>query len=122
MRSLHRKRHAHAESRQRYHRRGAHTYENHLPEDRRDFEKLARERSDKNPVEQIQIELEIIFQSESRRCISKPYYFSVAPSAQNAKLRALTKAEISALLNNGLAGFTVEREWPKAKSMLSARY
>jgi hypothetical protein len=48
--------------------------------------------------------------------------FSVAPSAQNAKLRALTKAEISALLNDGFAGFTEERQWPKAKSMLSARY
>jgi hypothetical protein len=48
--------------------------------------------------------------------------FSVAPSAQNAKLRALTKAESSALQNGGFAGFTVERQWPKAKSMLSARY
>jgi hypothetical protein len=41
---------------------------------------------------------------------------------QNAKLRALTKAEISALLNDGFGGFTKERRWPKAKSMLSARY
>jgi hypothetical protein len=48
--------------------------------------------------------------------------FSVAPSAQNAKLRALTKAESSALLNDGFAGFTEERRCPKAKSMLSARY
>jgi hypothetical protein len=48
--------------------------------------------------------------------------FSVAPRAQNAKLRPLTKAEISALLNDGLAGFTGEREWLKAKSILSARY
>jgi hypothetical protein len=48
--------------------------------------------------------------------------FSVAPSAQNAKLRALTKAESSASLNDGFAGFTKERQWPKAKSMLSARY
>jgi hypothetical protein len=46
----------------------------------------------------------------------------VAPSAQNAKLRALTKAEISALLNDGFGGYTEERQWPKAKSMLSARY
>jgi hypothetical protein len=37
-------------------------------------------------------------------------------------VRALTKAEISALLNEGFAGFTEERQWPKAKSMLSARY
>jgi hypothetical protein len=48
--------------------------------------------------------------------------FSVAPSAQNAKLRALTKAESSALLNDGYGGFTEERQWPKAKSMLSVRY
>jgi hypothetical protein len=47
--------------------------------------------------------------------------FSVAPNAQNAKLRALTKAEISALLNDRLA-FIGERSWPKAKSMLFARY
>jgi hypothetical protein len=47
--------------------------------------------------------------------------FSVAPSAQNAKLRALTKAEISALLNDGFGGFTEERQWPKAKSTLSVR-
>jgi len=66
MRSLHRKRHAHAESGQRYHRCGAHTYENHLPEDRRDLEKLTRERRNKNPVEQTEIEVEIVFQSESR--------------------------------------------------------
>ena len=71
MRSLHRKRHAHAESRQRYHRRGAHTYENHLPEDRRDLEKLTRERRNENPVEQTEIELEIVFQSESGRCTFK---------------------------------------------------
>jgi hypothetical protein len=50
-----------------------------------------------------------------------PENFSVAPSAQNAKLRALTKAEISAPLNGGFAGFTEEKQWPKAKSMLSAR-
>jgi hypothetical protein len=71
MRSLHRKRHAHAESRQRYHRRGAHTDENHLPEDRRDLEKLTRERRNKNPIEQTKIELEIIFQSESRGTSSR---------------------------------------------------
>jgi hypothetical protein len=37
-------------------------------------------------------------------------------------VRALTKAEISVLLNGGFAGFTVERQWLKPKSMLSARY
>ena len=35
--------------------------------------------------------------------------FSVAPSAQNAKLRALTKAESSVSLNDGFAGFALER-------------
>jgi hypothetical protein len=53
MRRLHGKRHAHAESGQRNHRRSAHTYENHLPEDRRDLEELTRERRNENPVEQI---------------------------------------------------------------------
>jgi len=48
--------------------------------------------------------------------------FSVAPSAQNAKLRALTKAESSPLRNDGFAGFTEERRCPKAKSMLFAHY
>jgi hypothetical protein len=48
--------------------------------------------------------------------------FSFAPSAENAKLRPLTKAESSALLNDCIAGFRVERQWLKAKSMLSARY
>jgi hypothetical protein len=47
--------------------------------------------------------------------------FSVATTAQNAKLRALAKAESSWLLNDGFAGFAVERQWPKAKSMLSVR-
>jgi hypothetical protein len=40
---------------------------------------------------------------------------------QNAKLRALTKAEISALPNDGFASFTVEKTMAQAKSMLSAR-
>jgi hypothetical protein len=48
--------------------------------------------------------------------------FSVALSAQNAKLPALTKAESSALLSDGFAGFIGERPWPKVKSMLFARY
>jgi hypothetical protein len=47
--------------------------------------------------------------------------FLVAPSAQNAKLRAPAKAESSALLNDDFAGFAVETQWPKAKSMLSGR-
>jgi hypothetical protein len=34
-------------------------------------------------------------------------------------VRALTKAEISVLLHCGFGGFTEERQWPKAKSMLS---
>jgi hypothetical protein len=55
-------------------------------------------------------------------CSGEPENFSVAPSAQDAKLRALTKAESSALLNEGFAGFTVGRQWPKVKSMLSARF
>jgi hypothetical protein len=37
-------------------------------------------------------------------------------------VRALTKAEILVLLNDGCGGFTEERQWPKAKSMLSAHY
>ena len=67
MRSLHRKRHAHAKSRQRYHRRGAHTYENHLPKDRRDLEKLTRERRNENPVEQTKIELDVVFHLSCER-------------------------------------------------------
>jgi hypothetical protein len=47
--------------------------------------------------------------------------FSVAPSAQNAKVRALTKAEISAQLHDGFVVFKNERQWPKTKSMLSVR-
>jgi hypothetical protein len=54
--------------------------------------------------------------------LAEPDDFLVAPSAQNAKLRALTKAESSELLNDGFDGFTVERQWPKAKSKPSARY
>jgi hypothetical protein len=46
--------------------------------------------------------------------------FSVATTAQNAKLRTLTKAESSVLLNDRPASFTAERQWPKLKSMLSA--
>jgi hypothetical protein len=32
-----------------------------LPEDRRDFEKLPREWRDQNPVEQTEIEFEVVF-------------------------------------------------------------
>ena len=65
MRSLHRQRHAYTERGECDHRRGAHPYENHLPEDRRDLEELTRERRNENPVEQTEIELEIVFQSEA---------------------------------------------------------
>jgi hypothetical protein len=71
MGGLHRQCHAYTERRECYHRRCAHAYENHLPEDRRDPEKLTRERRNENPVEQTEIELEIIFQSESGRCAFK---------------------------------------------------
>jgi hypothetical protein len=37
-------------------------------------------------------------------------------------MRALTKAESSAPLNDGVVIFTGETQWPKAKLMLSARY
>jgi hypothetical protein len=47
--------------------------------------------------------------------------FSVAPNAQNAKVPALTKAEISALLD-GFGGFTNERQWPKAKLTLCVHF
>ena len=67
MRSLHRKCYAHAESRQRYHGRGAHTYENHLPEDRRDLEELTRERRNENPVEQTEIKLDVVFHLPIKR-------------------------------------------------------
>jgi hypothetical protein len=97
MRSLHRKRYAHAKSRQRYHRRSAHTYKNHLPEDRRDLEKLTRERRNEDPVEQTQIELEIIFQSESRRCISKAgEFFSCSACAECQAARADESRNFSA--------------------------
>ena len=62
---------------------------------------------------------------DGRRALASAGSFiraQVAPSAQNAKLRALTKAEISALLNDWLRRLAEERQWPKAKSMPSARY
>ena len=70
MGSLHRECHAYAESSQCYHRRGAHPDENHLPEDRPNLEELTGEGRNENPVQQTEIKLEIIFQSDSR-CIFK---------------------------------------------------
>jgi len=37
-----------------------------LPEDRRDFEELARKRRDQNPIKQTQVKLEIVFQNAVR--------------------------------------------------------
>ena len=67
VRSLHGERHTHTERSQRDHRRCAHADEDHLPEDRRDFEKLPGERRDKYPVKKAQIEAKIIFQSRAVR-------------------------------------------------------
>src|SRR5262249_41674480 len=61
MRSLHRQRHAYAERGQRHHRCSAHSDENHLPKNRRDLEKLPLKRRDENPIEDVEIEKEIIF-------------------------------------------------------------
>ena len=108
MRSLHRKRHAHAESRQGDHRRGAHTYENHLPEDRRDLEKLTRERRNENPVKQTEIKLDIIFHLLVSR--------AECQAARTDESRNFRAAQL------WLGGFTKKRQWPKAKSMLFARY
>src|SRR5882724_1884028 len=83
MRALHGQCHADAERGQRHHRRRAHTDENHLPEDRRDFEKLPPERRDQHPVKQVKIELKIIFQNV------------IVPNAQDDKRRETTKAETS---------------------------
>jgi len=60
---LHRQSHAYAKRRQRNHRRRAHADENHLPEDRRDFEKLTGKRRNQNPVKQADVKLEIVFQN-----------------------------------------------------------
>ena len=61
MSGLHGERHTYAERRQRHHRCRAHTDGHHLPEDRRDLEKLPGKRRNQNPVEQTQIKLEIVF-------------------------------------------------------------
>ena len=108
MRSLHRKCYAHAESRQRYHGRGAHTYENHLPEDRRDLEELTREWRNENPVEQTEIKLDVVFHLPIKRA-----------ECQGARIDESRKFSCSMM---GFASSTVEKQWPKAKSMLSARY
>ena len=81
MGSLHGQRYTHAERCQRNHRRSAHPDENHLPEDRCDFEKLTGERRDQNPVEQTEIKLDVIFQ------------IMAVSDAQNDKAGAPTKAE-----------------------------
>ena len=67
MRSLHRKRHAHTESGQRDHRRRARPDENHLPEDRRDLEKLAGKRRNEDPVKQTKIKPEVVFHLPIKR-------------------------------------------------------
>jgi epsilon-lactone hydrolase len=67
MRSLHRKRHAHTESRQRDHRRSARPDENHLPEDRRDLEKLAGERRNEDPIKQTKIKPDVVFHLPIKR-------------------------------------------------------
>jgi len=42
-----------------------------LPEDRRNLEELTCEWRNEDPIEQTEIELEIMFQSESGRCTFK---------------------------------------------------
>ena len=84
MGGLHGQRYAHAEGGQGDHRRRAHPDEHHLPEDRRDFEELPGEWRNQNPVEKAEIKLEIVFQNET------------SADAQNDKMVAPTKAEISA--------------------------
>jgi hypothetical protein len=64
MSCLHRQRDANTERCECDHWRRAHTDGYHLPEDRRDLEKLSGERRNKNPVEQTKIKLKVIFQSE----------------------------------------------------------
>jgi hypothetical protein len=81
MGSLHGQRYTHAERCQRNHRRSAHPDEDHLPENRRDFEKLTGEGRDQNPVEQTEIKLDVTFQ------------IMAASNAQNDKAGAPTKAE-----------------------------
>src|ERR1700751_2897343 len=66
MSCLHRQRVANTKRCECHHRGSAHTDGYHLPEDRPDLEKLTRERRNENPVEQTEIELEIIFHPNSR--------------------------------------------------------
>jgi hypothetical protein len=86
MRGLHGERHADAERRQRNHWSCAHADEHHLPKDRRDFEQLAFERCDQNPVEQTEVEFEVVFQDAAVR------------TAENDKAREMAKAESSAAI------------------------
>ena len=57
---LHGEGHADAESGERDHRRRPYPNEDDLPEDRRDLEELALERSDEHPVKQAQVEAALL--------------------------------------------------------------
>ena len=92
MGGLHGQRYAYAECCKGDHRRSAHPDEHHLPKDRSDFEKLPGEWRNQNPVEQAEIKLEIVFQNEA------------SADAQNDKMAATTKAEISARCNKANPG------------------
>ena len=85
MSCLHGERDTHAECCQRDHRRRAHADEHHLPEDRRDFEKLPGKWRDQNPIEQAEIKLDVVLQNEA------------SASAQDDKMIASTKVENSVL-------------------------
>jgi hypothetical protein len=87
MRGLHGERHAYAECCQGNHRRCAHSDKDHLPENRRDFEKLSAKRRNQNPIKQAGIKLEIVFQNTA---------VIVLAAAQNDKTSETTKAESSA--------------------------
>jgi len=108
MRCLHGKRYAYAERRQRDHRRGAHPDKDHLPEDRRNLEKLPRERRNENPIQQTEIKSDVIFHLLLSR--------AECQAARTDESRNFRAAQC------WLGGFTEKRQWPEAKSMLSARY
>ena len=74
MRGLHGEGHTNAERGQRDHRGRAHADEHHLPEDRRELEELSLERRDQDPVEQVNVEPEVVFQSAAAR-------YNITPSA-----------------------------------------
>ena len=67
MGGLHRQGHADAERGQRDHRSCSDADSDHLPKDRRDFEELALERRDQDPVKQTSVEPKKIFQSGKAR-------------------------------------------------------